>query len=251
MKPSLALLATQIGQKLIWPFRIWLASTEVTSNEISFRWANMKRAVYNTLSKWFWFVQHVCGGLPFSRNPPLVLKQLYDNVINMKALLLNGLQSKKNKILASGDVALIQQLRSWENAKAKLSALYFQSGSEGAIAGLTAEIERLEKKLNQQSGLLRMLKPALTWQRVKATLKPGRSCCWIDSGEGLGRNEIHLHISCLCSPQWITTRGFIIQRGRGLKKKTSLTTATPSWRKPSIIFLIQKLLAAIKKSQRQ
>lgn len=177
-----------------------------------------KEQFYNTLKNDFdLFNTYVVAS--FGRNPTALFEQLYDNVINTKALLLNGSNQKKNKILASGDVALIQQLRSWENAKAKLSALYFQSGSEGAIAGLTAEIERLEKKLNQQSGLFEDVENPPTWQRVKATLKPGEAAVELIRVKALGRNDSSAYLMLVLTTMDNHPRGFIIPAGARFEKR--------------------------------
>lgn len=177
-----------------------------------------KEQFYNTLKSDFdLFNTYVVAS--FGRNPTALFEQLYENVINTKALLLNGSNQKKNKILASGDAALIQKLRSWESAKAKLSALYFQNESESAIASLITEIERLEKDLNQQSGLFEDVENPPSWQKVKATLKPGEAAIELIRAQVLDSKDSSVYLMLTLNTTDDHPRGFIIAAGARFEKR--------------------------------
>jgi CHAT domain-containing protein len=177
-----------------------------------------KEQFYSTLKNDFdLFNTYVVAS--FSRNPTILFEQMYDNVINTKALLLNGSNQKKNKILASGDMALIQKLRSWENAKARLSALYFQNESEIAIANLTAEIERLEKDLNKHSGLFEDVENPPTWQKVKATLKPGEAAIELIRTQVTDARDSSIYLMLVLNSTDEHPRGFIIPAGVRFEKR--------------------------------
>ncbi len=108
-----------------------------------------------------------------AEHPEKLYEQMYDNLLNTKALLLNQTNRKKNKILQSGDQTLITTLQQWENSKAKLAAQYYEKSNASRIDSLQRKIELLEKQLNQASGLFDTMEKSAEWKQVKKILRPG------------------------------------------------------------------------------
>ncbi len=101
--------------------------------------------------------------------------QVYNNVLNTKGLLLNETNRLKNEILHSGNPMLIGKLNQWEKDKDKLAAMYFEKNTPGQIDSLEKSIEKLEREINQSSGLFRKKEKGLAWQSVKSNLKDGEA----------------------------------------------------------------------------
>jgi len=101
--------------------------------------------------------------------------EIYNNVLNTKALLLNETNRLKNEILRGGNQALIDKLLQWEKEKDQLAALYFDKNTPEQIETLEKSIENLEREINQASGLFQKKEKSVTWQDVKAKLNPGEA----------------------------------------------------------------------------
>ncbi len=106
-----------------------------------------------------------------SGDTSVLYEEMYNNVLNTKALLLNQTNRQKNRILEKGEPELIAKLRDWEEAKARLSAQYYEKNAAGTDS-LEKRVELLEKELNRASGLFDQKENALTWRQVKSALGP-------------------------------------------------------------------------------
>ena len=104
-----------------------------------------------------------------------LIGQVYNNILNTKALLLNETNHLKNQILHSGNQSLIDKLNQWESEKDQLAALYFEKNTPAQIDALEKSIETLERDINKSSGLFPKKEKSLTWQDVKAGLKEGEA----------------------------------------------------------------------------
>ncbi len=104
-----------------------------------------------------------------------LIGQVYTNILNTKALLLNETNHLKNQILHSGNQPLIDKLNRWESEKDQLAALYFEKNTPAQIDALEKSIETLERDINKSSGLFQKKEKSLTWQDVKAGLKEGEA----------------------------------------------------------------------------
>ncbi len=101
--------------------------------------------------------------------------EMYNNVLNTKALLLNGTNRLKNQILLSGNQRLIDRLSLWETGKDHLAALYFEKNSALQIDSLEKSIEGLEREINQASTLFQKKSLSISWKSVQASLKEGEA----------------------------------------------------------------------------
>ncbi|HQQ95659.1 MAG TPA: CHAT domain-containing protein [Cyclobacteriaceae bacterium] len=101
-------------------------------------------------------------------------EEMFNNVLNTKALLLNTSNGKKNRILASKDEALIAKLHAWEAGKAKLSASFYEKTNLNTDS-LERNLESLEKEINQRTGLFDQKEMALTWNQVQSALGPNEA----------------------------------------------------------------------------
>lgn len=99
--------------------------------------------------------------------------EMYTNLLNTKALLLNETNRLKNQILQSGNTDLINKLTQWEGAKNELASLYFEKNSPAQIDSLEKSIESLERAINQSSSLFRKNSDSISWRSVQAKLKDG------------------------------------------------------------------------------
>jgi CHAT domain-containing protein len=113
------------------------------------------------------------------QNPTLAAAHLYgemyNNILNTKALLLNETNKLKNQILQGGNQSLITKLNQWEGSKDHLAALYFEKNSTEQIDSVQKSIEVLERQINQESGLFQQNNSKASWQRVQSSLKEGEA----------------------------------------------------------------------------
>ncbi len=101
--------------------------------------------------------------------------EMYNNILNTKALLLNETNKLKNQILQSGNQSLIKKLSQWEGDKDQLAALYFEKNSTEQIDSLQKSIEVLERQINQSSSLFQLKESTVSWQRVQSSLREGEA----------------------------------------------------------------------------
>ncbi len=161
-------LAGESFQKLVKAYQQHIAYNFVAMSEYE------KEQFYYSLKKDFDLFNAFV--LDYSATQPEKLHgQMYDNILNTKALLLNQTNRQKNRIIQSGDQALITTLHQWENTKAKLAAQYYEKSSTTRIDSLERKIETQEKQLNQASGLFENKEKVAEWTQVKGILKPGEA----------------------------------------------------------------------------
>ncbi|MEJ0056638.1 MAG: CHAT domain-containing protein [Bacteroidota bacterium] len=97
-------------------------------------------------------------------------EEMYNNVLNTKALLLSQANRQKNKILEQGDPVMIAKLRDWEETKARLAAQYYEKGNAVRLDSMERYVESLEKELNRSVGLFAQNQNPLTWQQIRLAL---------------------------------------------------------------------------------
>lgn len=96
---------------------------------------------------------------------------VYENQLNMKALLLGSINKRKNAIVNSGDAELMGLQIKLEEARARLSASYYSPEAGSQVVELTREVERLDKELNTRTSIGPT--SPITWQQVNGTLRGG------------------------------------------------------------------------------
>lgn len=105
-----------------------------------------------------------------------LLKQVYNNQLFSKALLLNHLNKQKEQILLSGDNQLIKLLDEWEAEKANLSMLYYQKKPDDALIATTEQrIQQLEQQINSESNILNSMEEDIIWEDVRRSLTEGEA----------------------------------------------------------------------------
>lgn len=107
---------------------------------------------------------------------PQVAGEMYDLILNTKALLLHNSSKWKKKISGSGDRKLIQLFTQWEsnqNLIAKLITLQDSTISD-SLTRLTEKNEKLEKELSSRYKDFNTLteRKSGQWQKVAQSLKP-------------------------------------------------------------------------------
>jgi len=111
-----------------------------------------------------------------NRNDPhfdSMVEHVYDNQLFGKALLLNEINKQKRHILSSGNEEIKRVFREWEQQKNILSSLYYVKGvKEVDFQSIKNKISALEKQLAQSTQNLGKLDVEITWQEVRAHLKP-------------------------------------------------------------------------------
>lgn len=152
-------------------------------------------------------------------------EEMYNNVLNTKALLLNESNRQKNQILSSGNNELIEKLHQWEYAKALLSAEYYEPTGPQRIEQLEKQIDELEKELNTASGLFSSSTNVLTWMDVKNRLQPGEAAAEIirvrladkSSPNIIGDSTVYAVL--LIKPDSPSPQLFTIPNGNQLEKR--------------------------------
>lgn len=178
-----------------------------------------KEQFYYTLKKDFdLFNSYVAAS--FSRSPSNLFAEMYDNIVNTKALLLNATNQKKNKILSSGDRELINKFHEWEKKRAILSSLYFENGNEAAIASTTRELEDLEKALNHSSGLFDNADNPPGWKKIQEKLKAKEVAIEMARVALSGtKRDSSVYIMLVLKPGAESPSGFIIPAGYPMEKR--------------------------------
>ncbi len=133
-----------------------------------------KEQFYNTLKSDFNLFNAYALQLKADQAAPMY-EAMLNNTINTKALLLNESNKIKNGILKGGDQELIAKLHQWEQAKAQLSAFYFDKDAIQKIDSLEKEVEALEKDINGQSHLFTSKENPRDWKQVRSALQKGEA----------------------------------------------------------------------------
>jgi tetratricopeptide (TPR) repeat protein len=113
---------------------------------------------------------------------PAALSRMYNNQLATKALLLNSSNKLRQRILSSGDTALIHLFKNWVSQKEHLSKIYSLSKAEIKKLAINVDsLERvnndLEKKLSLKSELFKNTNEIkyYSWQDVQNKLKEGEA----------------------------------------------------------------------------
>jgi len=153
-------------------------------------------------------------------------EEMFNNVLNTKALLLNTTNGKKNRILASKDEALIAKLHAWEAGKAKLSASFYEKTNLNTDS-LQRSLERLEKEINQRTGLFDPNATAMTWNQVQSVLGPHEAAAELIrvnpvSGIGKAKSDSVVYAMLLIRKQSSHPELTVIPQGVQLEKRLLL-----------------------------
>lgn len=152
-----------------------------------------------------------------------LFEEMFNNVLNTKALLLNTSNGKKNRILSSKDEALIAKLHAWEAGKAKLSASFYEKTSLN-IDSLQQKLETLEKEINQRTGLFDAKATALTWNQVQSALGPNEAAAELIrinpvSGVGKLKSDSVVYALLLVRKQSAYPEITVIRQGAQLERR--------------------------------
>ena len=161
-------LANGSFKKLVTSYRDHISRNFIAMSEYE------KEQFYNTLKNDFNLFNAYVIDIHHT-TPKELYEEMYSNIINTKALLLNNNNRKKNKIIQSGDSLLIGKLHQWEQAKARLSSQYFEKANAENINTLEKNIENLEKQINQSSDLFPSKESNADWHQIKEILKEGET----------------------------------------------------------------------------
>ncbi len=114
--------------------------------------------------------------------PKINATELYDLQLSTKALLMQASQKIKNRILNSGDTALIQKYWEWNTLKQQIIKVNEMSQKERQEKGIKLDSlgelsETLEKNLSLKSETFASLtdKKSTSWQDIQKTLKKGEA----------------------------------------------------------------------------
>jgi len=211
-------LATTAFENLVNEYRKHIADNFVAMSEYE------KERFYYSLKKDFdLFNAYVVDQ---SREGNTLNEEMFNNVLNTKGLLLNATNKLKNKILTNGDPVLIGKLHDWENAKARLAAMYYEKTEAANITAMENRIDALEKDINQSSGLFDLKDKPLSWQDVKATLGQKDAAVEIlrvrvvnkQSGNFTVLSDSVVYAVMLLTQETPVPRLFVIPNGNSLEK---------------------------------
>ncbi len=135
-----------------------------------------KTNYYNTIRPDFEFYNTLA--LELRGEFPEMQESMMNNALSTKALLLNSSLKIRERIITSGDSALIAKFNDWQSKKEFLIVAINMSLSqleENAIdlGDLGDEVEELERQLSEQSELFAGgVSKEITWENVKESLNP-------------------------------------------------------------------------------
>lgn len=136
-----------------------------------------KAKFWNTIKQDYEFYNTIV--INYNRKNSDLVGTLYNNALLTKALLLSSSIKIRQRILSSGDEALIATYREWEAKKETLTQVLSMSSDQLAQAGidgnvLQTEVEDLEKQLSQQSEDFSsgFESKVVTWEDVQQSLNP-------------------------------------------------------------------------------
>lgn len=136
-----------------------------------------KAKFWNTIKQDYEFYNTIV--INYSAKSSELVGTLYNNALLTKALLLSSSIKIRQRILSSGDEALITTYREWEAKKETLTQVLSMSTDQLAQAGidgnlLQVEVEGLEKQLSQQSEDFStgFESKVVTWEDVQRSLNP-------------------------------------------------------------------------------
>jgi CHAT domain-containing protein/tetratricopeptide (TPR) repeat protein len=209
--------------KLVQYYREHISENFVSMSEYE------KTQFYRTLKRDFnLFNGYVLENIR-SDNQPLV-GEMYNNIINTKALLLNETNKIKAQILRGGDAALIGKLQEWEQAKSILASRYFEIQNESSLKELELKVEALEKEIGRSSALFSAQKPH-SWKEIQNVLKPGEAAIELvrvntinrkvknaySKNSGLSDSTVYVVLALTAGSE--SPKYFVIQNGNELEKK--------------------------------
>ncbi|MDX2189916.1 MAG: CHAT domain-containing tetratricopeptide repeat protein [Bacteroidota bacterium] len=135
-----------------------------------------KGKFYNTVSPRFEQFNSYC--LIRYKDNPAILSKMYDYEIATKALLLNSTNKVRQRILNSGDNALIEKFKTWNSQKELLARAYTMSKEELTelkinLDELNNTTNDLEKELSASSEVFSNANESkVTWLDIQKKLKP-------------------------------------------------------------------------------
>lgn len=110
-------------------------------------------------------------------------EDVYNNQLEVKALLFNTNNKIRNAILKSGDTTLISEYQHWQARRDELVIAYKMSIEERQkdsinITSIEAEINTLERKLSERSLAFDKMEnkgPEITWNNIRKNLNSGEA----------------------------------------------------------------------------
>lgn len=152
----------------------YLTFTKIHFPTLSFR---EKSKYWNKIKGDFEFYNTLV--MKYKDEKPSLISEVYNNVINTKALLLSSTIRMKHRIISSGDTVLINKFNQWVDLKENLtSAISFNSNQQQEmginVKDMEKQLESLEKELSERSEDFaeNELNKDITWKDVKNALKP-------------------------------------------------------------------------------
>ena len=136
-----------------------------------------KAKFWNTIKQDFEYYNTIV--INYNKKSEELIGDLYNNALLTKALLLSSSIKIRQRILTSGDEALIALYADWEARKETLTHVLSMSTDQLAQSGidgnaLQSEVENLEKQLSQQSEDFSsgFDQKVVSWEDVQEALKP-------------------------------------------------------------------------------
>lgn len=108
---------------------------------------------------------------------PLLVRDLYNYLINTKAAIMFATEKVKTAIKESGDSALISQFELWQAEKEQIARLYSLNQEHKQLDSLLAAANLLEKELSRKSSAFagQFMRRKYSWEEIQKRLNPGEA----------------------------------------------------------------------------
>lgn len=155
-----------------------------------------------------------------------ILSELLDFRLQTKALLLNASTSMRNRILNSGDPALVEKFTNWLQMKEQLAGIFSLPAEErmsrqGIVDALRQKVNTTEKELSQKSELFAHAaeRASATWREVQTALKPGEAMIEMIRLRLNLKNDSVIYAALLVKPASQIPDMIIMPHGRAMEAR--------------------------------
>jgi CHAT domain-containing protein/tetratricopeptide (TPR) repeat protein len=185
-----------------------------------------KGAFYNRIKPVFEAYQDLCVQMVVQKKSVDAARDLYNIQLSTKAILLNASSKVRSVIMASGDPALLELFRQWQESKERLVLSYNYSREEREqlhvdLRQLEAASNDLEKRISGKSELFgtQLGKKAATWMDVKGALKENETAIEILRVRKKFATDSVYYAALILSHQDEAPKLFIWPNGRAMENK--------------------------------
>lgn len=108
---------------------------------------------------------------------PSLISDVYDYLINTKAVIMFATEKVKSTIRESGNLDLIEKFELWQTKKEQIARLYSLNQAHTKLDSLLQEANALEKALTRESASFagHLIRKKYSWKEIRSALRPGEA----------------------------------------------------------------------------